>query len=241
MLRKFLFVSCALGASLVTTTAFAQGTDDDDHGLKLAPSVERLAGLSHATLKPEGDTTGSGTVFSVAGVIHNPLSMPRAAFDVYLPGGFGFGAALGYGSITTSETSNGTTRDEGTLRAWLFSPRIEYRVSLGPYFDLIPRLGVTFLGGSETRADGRSCSGTTLNCTTIPGDTDSVSAIAISPEAVGVLRLTTSFNLLGGLSWDQLISASSSHSSGYSGQSSSNDAKGSYSNVHLWFGMGGYL
>ncbi len=231
-----LFISLLVASSVMgATQAFAQ--DDNDHGLKLSPSIERVAGLSHVTAKPDNSSSVGATFFNVAGAVHDPLSMPRIGFDVYLPNGFGFGAALGFTTIhLSSESANGnSSRDGGTLSAYLFAPRIAYRIPVNDYFDVVPRLGVSFLGGSVTESGDY-------------GDKSSVHATTISPEVVGIIRITTSFNILTGLSYDHVVSAGTentdnySSSSGSGSQTTSRDApSGTYSSIHLWFGMSGYL
>lgn len=241
-----------LVAASVSITSQALAQNDDDHGLELAPSIERIAGLSHATAKPDGENSAGATFFNVAGAVHDPLSMPRVGFDVFLPNGLGFGAALGFSTVSLSSQSPGSSdsRNDGSLTAYVFSPRISYRIPVSDYFDIVPRFGLTFLGGNVTDGDRQSCSftGTTSNCATVSGDKSSVHATALSPEVVGVIRITTSFNILAGLSYDHVVSAGTDQTDSYTNaggspasSTSSNSVSGTFSAIHLWFGMGGYL
>jgi hypothetical protein len=245
MIRKTIPALLATLTVFVATSAHAEDGEPDDSGIKLAPSIERAAGFSVATVKPDGGSSSSASFVTIGGVLHNPMSMPRAAFDVYLPSGLGFGASLGYGTVSTNEqNSQGQNVSGGSLSAYLLSPRVSYRVPISPFFDLVPRLGVTFLGATLTDGDSQSCTvgtGGATNCSTVGGSKDSVSAVALSPEILAVIRPTLSFNFIAGLSYDQMLSASSTSTSGGSGQSTSSDVKGSYSSVSLWFGIGGYL
>ena len=71
---------------------------------------------------------------------------------------------------------------------------------------------------------------------------------SLSPELLGVIRVSTSFNIVAGLSYDHVVSAGSdttdtygSSSGGTNSQTTSHDASGTFSSISLWFGMGGYL
>ena len=113
---------------------------------------------------------------------------------------------------------------------------------------MIPRIGVTLAGASLTSPDGQSCAftagGTTSSCTTTPGDSTSLTLIAASVEVAAALRLTKTFNLLGGFAYDHVVSASgSSDSANGTGGRSTQDlsAQGKYLGAQLWFGLGGYV
>jgi hypothetical protein len=73
--------------------------------------------------------------------------------------------------------------------------------------------------------------------------TQAVAADGASPEVVAARRLTQSFNALGGLSFDDGLSASSSSgiNSSTASSSQSQDITGRYLGRQLWPGMGGYL
>lgn len=239
---SFGFTALAVAIPLSASAQDNAAPADDDGGMKLALSIERLAGISYAKASPDNQGSGTATFVTLGGVLHDPLSMPRGAFDVYLPNGFGFGAALGFGSVSSSTTSSsGRTTDSGTVRAYVFAPRVQYRIPLTQLFDLVPRLGVTFMGGSVTAPDQQSCGGG--GCATISGSKDSLSAIALSPEVLGVIRLTHSFNIIGGLGYDHVVSASATetYSTGDGSGGKSQDAKGSFSALSIWFGLGGYI
>jgi hypothetical protein len=164
--------------------------------------------------------------------------------------GLTLGGALGYGNASLSYSPDSGQSSSISANAWLLSPRVGYLLHLGPLFDLWPRAGVTFAGASVQSADLQNCTVTIVNgqqtqtCTTTPGPSDSIFLVAASVEVAGALRLTRSFNLLGGLSYDHVLSASGSettHSSSGSSQSQDLQTGGKYFGPQVWLGLGGYL
>jgi len=62
-------------------------------------------------------------------------------------------------------------------------------------------------------------------------------------ELAAAFRLTDSFNILAGLSYDLLVAASVKEKDGYDSSSSEDDSlkDGHLSSLQLWLGVGGYL
>jgi hypothetical protein len=79
-------------------------------------------------------------------------------------------------------------------------------------------------------------------CTSSPGGRDSLFFAAASVDLAAAIRLTKTFNVLGGIAYDHVFAASGSTSSG-GGGSSSNDLhpEGRYLGLQLWFGLSGYV
>ena len=115
---------------------------------------------------------------------------------------------------------------------------------LAPWFDLVPRAGISIANAGLSYASGQSCisAGTAPpQCTTIPGDSVSLTLVAASFEALGAFRLTQTFNLLAGLAYDHVISASGSNTNGSNGASTDAHADGKYLGFQFWLGLGGYV
>lgn len=221
----------------------------EESPLGLSISIERVAGIAYASVRAtNSNTTFSGTTFSIAGPAINPMALPRAGADVVLPVGFTLGGAVGYGNATLSSSPDNGKSSSFNGNAWLLSPRVGYSLHLGPIFDLWPRAGVTLAGASLQNPDGQSCSSTssgvgpvTTTCTTTPGGSESIFVAAASVEVAAVLRLTRTFNLLGGIAYDHVFAASGSSTPGGSTTSSDIHAEGKYLGGQLWFGLGGYV
>ena len=202
-----------------------------------APSVsmalERVGGVSYSSVSGDKSSDGSGSLFAlgIGSVNVNPYTAPRLGIDYILPIGLTLGGGLGFGHFSLSaKGSDGKSQGLGSLSLYTLTPRVGYRVALSDRFDLVPRAGVTLAGGSVSSNDGRDSSG--------------VFALALSAEGAGVLRLTSSFNLLAGVGIDQTVAATASSSTTTSSggtRSASSDIKGSLFSAQLWLGMGGYL
>jgi hypothetical protein len=216
--------------------------------LDVSLSIERAAGVALSNLHPNGTDSLSLTTVTLAGAAVNPIALPRLGVDLVLPSGLtlGTGLAAGYATLSDNPSSGaqGST-DNGT--AWLVSPRIGYRFRLGPLFDLTPRAGFTFAGGSVgSSSSEQSCTypptGVPVCSATQATSSTSVFFGAVSLDAALAMRLTSSFNLIAGLSLDDVVVASgSSSSSGQGNNSESVNAGGSYVGGQLWLGLGGYL
>jgi hypothetical protein len=240
---------CAFFASFSAFIATNAHADDSPVGLSI--SIERVAGVAYGSAHPtNSDTSLAATTFGIAGPAINPIALPRAGADVLLPMNLTLGGAVGVGnaSLSISPDDGGTSQTlSGT--AWLVSPRIGYLLRLGPMFDLWPRIGVTLAGASLREPDSQECSSFSTNgvttmetCTSSPGGSDSLFFAAASLDVAAALRLTKTFNVLGGIAYDQVFAASGSQSSG-GGGSTSNDlhAEGRYLGLQLWFGLSGYV
>jgi hypothetical protein len=221
----------------------------EDDAPQFGLSIERVAGFSSANISPDDmDGDVSANVLSLTGAIQNPAAGPRLGFDYFIPGGLTLGVGVGYTRI--SGEADG--KDIGKANLYLLSPRIGYRVALSEQFDLIPRGGLSFIGGSYQAPEGESCTfstdpgtGTYVDdCRTVDGDKLSGQAMLLSLDMAAALRLTDSFNLLGGLAYEHVLSASGEvEEADRDGGSESEkaDYEGSASVIQLWFGIGGYL
>ena len=154
----------------------------------------------------------------------------------------GGAVAFGYASLSDSPQNGGqSTAIHGT--AWLISPRVGYRWRPTPFLDITPHLGATFADASlsEPTEDCNFDGAGNENCTTGSNST-SVFLVALSAEVVASLRMTKTFNLLAGVSYDHVISASGSNGSSSGSTSTSSDANvsGQYLGAQLWLGLGGY-
>lgn len=244
---------CRRTSVTVATAAFlllsADARADESPGLSL--SIERVAGMAYGSARPTSSDTGfTATTFGITGPAINPIALPRVGADALLPMGLTLGGALGYGFASLKVSPDGETSQSINGHAWLISPRVGYLLHLGPLFDLWPRVGVTFAGAGLKEPDSQTCSSfnsniatTTTMCTNSPGASDSLFFVAASLDIAAAVRLTRSFNLLGGVAYDHVFAASGSTSSSQSSGSSSADlhAQGKYLGAQLWFGLGGYL
>lgn len=236
----------ALPLAFAATLSFAREARADDAPLGLSVSLERVAGVAYGSIRPtESDTSYSLTSFSLAGPAINPIALPRVGADVILPLGLTLGGAVAYGTASLSSNPSQGQSNTTSGHAWLVSPRVGYMLRLSPLFDLVPRVGVTVAHASLTSGDGRECTfaNGAQTCTSIPGDVVSLTVIAVSVDVALAVRLTKSFNLLGGLAYDHVISASGSTESGPSANRASQDAhaQGKYLGAQLWLGLGGYV
>jgi hypothetical protein len=243
MSRALLSLPLSVAALLVAADSLAE--DVSPVGLSL--SIERVAGVAYASLRPTGSSRTEGiTTFGIAGPAVNPISLPRVGADVLLPMGLTLGGGVGYGHATVSDNPDNGQSSSTSASAWLLSPRVGWMVRPAPLLDLWPRAGLTFASASLQNPDVQQCSfsGGMQTCTTVSGDSQSITFIALSVEVAAALRLTRSFNLLGGLAYDHVISASGSATSfSASGASTSQDTnvQGKYAGPELWFGLGGYV
>lgn len=208
MTRLFVASALALACAFASPIASAEESAAADRVI-ISPAVERVADISVASVKPEGASSWSSATFAtLGGAVHNPLAMPRVGLDVYLPSGLGLGGAVGFSNITTN--NDGTSSDT-TFRAFLVSPRVSWRACITSMFDVVPRLGVTFVSASVEGNQG-------------------LRAVALSPEVLGVVRLTSSFNLIAAVAHDHLMAAS---------RIGNQDMRGL--SLQFWLGLGGYL
>jgi hypothetical protein len=210
-------------------------------------SLERVGGAAFSSLRPSSADASYGvTSFGIAGPAANPVSLPRVGFDVILPSGLTLGAALGAGLVTVSVNPDKGDSQSETARAFILSPRIGYRIEVERWLDVTPRGGFTLMAAGVQTPDSQRCTftGTTELCQSVQGDSASLFAVALSLEVLLAARITRSFNLLGGLAYDHVVSASgSSSSTDATGGRTSTDAKaeGKYLGGQLWLGLGGYF
>jgi Ni/Co efflux regulator RcnB len=216
-----------------------RGEEDDDgrkeeewrtEPLRTSLSLERVGGFSYAAAAPnEGDSSASLSILSIGGTILNPYASPRLGLDVP-SGNLTFGGSASFSRSSIGASSGGTSSDLGSLTIYTLTPRVGYVLRLSPAVRLSLRFGLVLAGGSVSLGDG--------------GSQYSVFATGLDAEGVGFFRVTDSFHILTGLSFDRTLSASvsqSSDSSGSSSSSSSSDIKGALFTIHGWLGLGGYL
>jgi hypothetical protein len=206
-----------------------------DSPASLSLSVERIAGVSYTSIRPSSAGGSYGiTTFGVAGPAISPVALPRIGADALLPMGLTLGGGVGYGNVSFSYSPDSGQSSSESANAWLLSPRVGYLVHLGPLFDVWPRAGLTFAGAGIQAGDSQ----------TTTGPSDSIFLVAASVEVAAAWRVTRSFNLLGGLSYDHVVSASGSettHQANGSSQSNNIDVGGKYFGPQVWLGLGGYL
>jgi hypothetical protein len=183
----------------------------------------------------------------VGGATLNPTAIPRLGVDAILPMGLTLGGAVGLTVASVSDNPNGGTSQTLSGTIFLVSPRIGYRISLGKFIDLNPRLGVTVVGGSinSGTVTQQSCTtdfmgNTTCTNTQVPGSSASLTAWAFAVDVPVAVRLTDSFSLLAGVAFDDFFSVSAS-TSNQGGPSQNGDTSGAYWGLQAWLGLGGYL
>lgn len=212
--------------SLPGGLALAQAPQPYPAGSVAAPAprfslaLERFAGLALGTVSAEGGGDDlTVTTVTLGGPVASPLALPRLALDFHTGGGLTLGAGLSFFSASM-EVDDAETGFSG----FLIEPRIGYRFAASARFDLIPRLSLAFARGS---AEAKS-----------NGDTDEVSGTMtiISGGLTTAYRLTESFNLLTGLSYDRVVAAS-----GEPAGQSSEECDCSAGSLNLWIGLGGYF
>jgi hypothetical protein len=228
---------------------------DAKSGPRLSLSLERFAsanavffrleeGEDELKLRSKGITAG--------GPIANPLGASRLSADFLLGSGLTLGTGLAFAIGDLDSDENGDERDEGSYSLFMLAPRIGYRMELADWLDLTPRAGMTFGWASigageyeycdyyydpETGEEDSDCSG---------AEEDSIHffAAVANLELTAAWRLTDSFNLLTGLSYDLLVAARAVEKEG-GGDSSTDDEEtfkdGHMSSLQLWLGLGGYL
>ncbi|WP_394826583.1 hypothetical protein [Pendulispora albinea] len=225
---------------ILTSSSFASAEDYGGSSWRRSPSVsialERVGGGSYSKLasSDHDDQSASLSAFGIGSVNVNPYTAPRLGVDYITPVGVTVGGGLGFGRFALSSKSGNRSTDDGSLFIYTLTPRVGYRIPLGPRFDLTPRAGVTLAGGS---ADAGDHSNESLG----------VFAVALSGEVAGAIRLTPSFNLLVGAGFDHTVHANSSRewkttsSGGSTTTKRSEDIKGSLWTAQGWIGIGGYL
>ena len=216
-------------AAFVAVCAPSVASAQDVEPLRPSLSFERVAGFNYSSVSPdEGSGGASLSILSVGGVVVNPYASPRLGVDFPLTRGLTLG---GSGSISRSSLTvddGDTSQDVGSLTIYSLTPRIGYTFRPHTRFDLSLRAGVMLAGGSVSDNDDNG---------------GSVFSTALDLEAVGAIRMTSSFNLLIGLAFDRTLSASASVDESFDDGSRSEtvEIKGALTTGQLWFGLGGYL
>jgi hypothetical protein len=206
---------------------------------RLSLTLERVGGVALGHVAPEDSDSLDVTTATLGGALHNPMMAPRVGVDWLSPSGLTVGGAL-------SATAVKTTVDDVDLSGVmvLVSPRVGYRAVVSDHFDVIPRLGLTFATGSLKESESGSecweggCEDSSYE------SKGSFAAGAASAEVLGVIRATSSFNLLVAASYDQLLFANGRLSESYSGEPEETE-RGSYDGgaftLGAWVGVGGYF
>jgi hypothetical protein len=207
-------------------SSFASQARADEAPLGLSVSLERVAGFSYGSARLDAVNGGSfgATAFTLAGAAIDPIDLPRAGGDVILPSGLTLGGALGYSHAEVGIHPDGGQSSTLDGEVWLLSPRAGYRIPMSPLIDLWPRAGITFARAGFT--DGSN-------------NTYSLFYTALSLDLAAALRVTNSFNVLGGIAYDHVVAASGSETEG--GMPVDLKAGGQLLAGSLWFGIGGYV
>jgi hypothetical protein len=245
-----------LAASILPWSARAQEAEPVDSAPNWSLSLERFAsvnavflslddGSEDVKLRTKGITAG--------GPIANPLGAPRLSVDYLSKLGVTFGAGLAFALGDLDSADGGRDVDEGGYGLLMLAPRIGYRVEVSKWFDLTPRAGMTVGWARFTGPEQEYCedyyyepaSGEYVEsaCTTEEGNKFSMFAAVANLELAATVRLTDSFNLLAGLSYDLLVAAHAKEQEG--GDSGDSEKErfedGHLSSLQLWLGLGGYL
>jgi len=231
---------------------YASGSGVQSAGESAQPSLhlalERVGGISYLGISPDGDESLGVTTFTLGGANPSPLGVPRIGVDWIAPFGLTLGGALGFSHASVASSD----QNVGSGSSWVFEPRVGYRAALGKHFDLIPRLGVEVMGLGFKEGDEQWCqwdpNTQSDRCRTVEGDELSVTMVSLNAEAVGVLRLTDSYNLLIGAAVQPLLSGSAEttdfyedDNGGVASESQSDDYNGTAIGAALWLGLSGYL
>jgi hypothetical protein len=134
--------SCLLGS--LRAEAAAPGT--------WVLGVERIFGFSSVTTRTKvGNATESSSVTAASlfsDVGGRPgYSTPRLSLDYVLGSGVTLGGAVGYQSVSADDAN-------GSVKGWLFAPRIGFYASVTSGFGIWPRGGITYLAldpGGDSR------------------------------------------------------------------------------------------
>lgn len=148
-----------VGAVLVSQAAFAQ--DRFGSAGQFALSADRLAGISHTSIKTEeGNVTETESLTTIT-LLTNTLgdrvsaySSPRVGGDYFVTDGLSLGAAIGLIHVSTSEERemNGTSieADGPSMTGFLIYPRVGYALMFQDNFGFWPRGGLTYTSASST-------------------------------------------------------------------------------------------
>jgi len=234
----------------VSTQAKAEEEPSTPH---ISLALERVASAQAMffSIDEDGDELGLRTKgITAGGPLQNPLGAPRLAFDYLSSSGLTLGTGLAFGLGDFDSRDNGDIRDEGGYSLLMLNPRVGYRFALGKVVDLTPRLGATFGWASITGPEYQNCDvsfdgeTSTESCSQEDGDKVKLFAAMVNAELLAAWRLTDSFNLLTGLSYDMLVAAHAKAGEG-GGDSSESERedfdKGHLSSLQFWLGLGGYL
>lgn len=207
-------------------------------------------GNDELKLRSKGITAG--------GPIANPLSAPRLSLDYLSKSGITLGAGLAFALGDMDSEEHGRDRDEGGYNLIMIAPRVGYRIEAADWLDLTPRAGVTLGWASMSSGEYEYCdyeydyaynneyNRASEHCETAEGDKLKLFAAVVNLELAAAFRLTPSFNILAGLSYDLLVAARAKEEEGGPHYPGDTDETAKFKNGHLsslqlWFGLGGYL
>lgn len=248
-------ISSVLAASalLIATEAQAQSAAPEpvEHEPRFALGIERVASLNAMffSLDDEDFALRQKSV-TAGGPIFNPLSAPRFTFDYLSKSGLTIGGGLAFGLNDLDSKEDGEVDDQGSLDLLMLNPRLGYRIPVGKVVDLTPRVGATLGWASLTDAAREECDFTfndatgesSSDCETVEGDSINLFATVVNLELAATFRLTDSFNLLTGVSYDLLVAASAQEKDSDGSEGEKDSFKdGHLSSLQLWLGLGGYL
>ena len=227
----------------------------DSRAGRLSISFERVLGYSSNGLE-FGDTDAE---ISVTGLVAggsneaSPISAPRLAGDLWLANGLTLGLAVGYGKTTeerrdfpNTEFTSSFDKLEIVATNYLFQPRIGYRIATADKYDLVPRLGLGFVGASREGKQKASDDDDFAFDDKLDG-----TATVVTLEAILHWHATDSFDFVAGVSYDRVLSADGEISRELKWEDDEHerdesdgaldDADGSLSAISVWFGIGGSL
>jgi hypothetical protein len=198
----------------------------------------------------DGDFKLRSKGLTAGGPIANPLSAPRISFDYLGIGGLtlGVGTAFGLGDLDSED--EGHEVDEGGYNLFMLAPRVGYRFQLASWLDLTPRVGTTLGWASITAGEHQHCDYDYETgedqCRRAEGDKLKLFGAVVNFEVAAAFRVSQSFNILAGLSYDLLVAAKATEEESdpyleYDGEDTEEFDDGHLSSLQLWFGLGGYF
>ncbi len=156
---------CAAGIVGLFMTTLAGSAMADPVTQGLAIGVERTFGLVIASDTQEGDfgtSTESNTSislgFSPLDGLATTYSAPRVGLDYIMSSGLSIGGGLGYTTVSNSsefdpDTGPTVESDNGSVSAFLFSPRVGFLAEIGDGLGIWPRGGLTYVSLSTSEGD----------------------------------------------------------------------------------------
>lgn len=142
MIKKLIWLQCALTISTTAHLALAQATGERSLGRRgqVAVSVERLFGVSHTSQSQGNASFTSVSVVGSSGYSlgFTPYSIPRLAIDGFLTDGLSLGVGANFANLSSSSESS-------TITVIGFSPRMGYAIEVSSGFTFWPRTGISYI------------------------------------------------------------------------------------------------